>query len=152
MKTISASRCIQMHIVRPAHLNSTMTLFGGQVMSWIDEAAGMSARRHCGKQVVTASVDKLDFLAPAYMDDVITVMAQVIFAGRTSMIVNVVTEVERFSEPGGKTLVNNAFLTMVAVDDNGQPTVVPSLAAEDDEEKALLELGKERRALREKTN
>lgn len=148
-RTISESRAQQVHIIMPMDVNSSYTLFGGILMQWIDVVAGVVARRHSGCQVRTASVDKLDFLAPAYTDDIVTLDGRIVFAGRTSMIICVETFVERPSLGGKRFRANVAYLTMVAVDETGKPTPVPQLTAETEADEADLELGRQRRALRD---
>ena len=84
--TPATSRCVMTQIVMPGHTNgSAGVLFGGQLMQWIDVCAGVAAMRHAGGQVVTASIDRLDFIVPVKLGDVVVLMAQVNFARRTSM-------------------------------------------------------------------
>ena len=150
-KTVSASRAEQVHIITPSDVNSAYTLFGGILMQWIDIVAGVVSRRHSGCATRTAAVDRLDFIAPAYIDDIVTIAGRVTFVGTTSMEVCVDTFVERLSEPGERLHVNRAYLTMVAVDRSGKPTKVPELICETEAEKADYEAGMERRALRRRT-
>ncbi len=133
----------------PMDVNSDYTLFGGRLMEWIDVVAGIVARRHSGRQVRTAAVDKLTFLAPAYVDDVVAIEGRLIHTGRSSMIVCVDTYVERHPNHVEKMLVNEAFLTMVAVDENGKSVPVPMLIAESEEDEKDMALGRARRAMRE---
>jgi len=150
-KPVSASRAEQVHIIAPADVNSAYTLFGGMLMQWIDVVAGVVARRHCGGSVRTAAVDHLDFIAPAYINDIVTIAGRITCVGTTSMEVCVDTFVERLSEPNQRLHVNRAFLTMVAVDQNGKPTPVPELICETEAEKLDYELGMQRRAMRRRT-
>ena len=147
-KTVSFSRAEQVHIISPADVNSSYTLFGGMLMQWIDIVAGVVARRHSGANVRTAAVDHLSFIAPAYINDIVTIAGRITFVGTTSMEICVDTYVERMSCPDERLHVNRAYLTMVAVDENGKPTQVPELIPETEAEKADYEAGRERRQMR----
>lgn len=146
-KPVSASRSEQVHIITPADTNASYTLFGGMLMQWIDIVAAVSARRHCGCSVRTAAVDHLSFIAPAHIDDIVILSGRVTCVGRTSMEVCVDTFVEQVGKE--KLHVNRAYLTMVAVDENGKPTPVPGLICETEAERLDYEAGMERRALRQ---
>ena len=150
-RTVSFSRAEQVHIISPGDVNSSYTLFGGMLMQWIDIVAGVVSRRHSGCATRTAAVDHLNFIAPAYIDDVVTIAGRVTFVGTTSMEVCVDTFVERLSEPDVRLHVNRAYLTMVAVDKDGKPTKVPQLICETEAERADYEAGMQRRALRHRT-
>lgn len=147
---VSASRAEQVHIVMPADVNANFNLFGGILMQWIDVVAGVVGRRHAGRDVLTAAVDNLQFLAPAYLNDIVELKGRVTYVGNTSMEVCVETFVERTNDPSHKILVNRAYFTMVALSKSGKPTQVPLLALVGDEEKADFEAGKHRRELRKR--
>ena len=149
-KPVSASRAEQVHIITPADVNSSYTLFGGMLMQWIDIVAGVAARRHSECAVRTAAVDHLNFIAPAYIDDIVTIAGRVTCVGNTSMEVCVDTFVERMGNMKEKLHVNRAYLTMVAVDADGRPTPVPGLICETEAEKLDYEAGMERRSMRRK--
>lgn len=149
-KTVSASRAEQVHIITPGDVNSGYTLFGGLLMQWIDIVAGVTARRHSECDVRTAAVDHLDFIAPAYINDIVTIAGRVTFVGTTSMEICVDTFVERMNNMKERLHVNRAYLTMVAVDKDGKPTPVPQLICETQEERADFEAGRERRAMRKR--
>ena len=139
-----------MHIITPADVNASYTLFGGILMQWIDIVAGVVARRHCECDVRTAAIDRLEFLAPAYINDIVTIAGRITFVGSTSMEVCVDTFVERMGNLQEKLHVNRAYLTMVAVDKDGKPTPVPRLIPETDTEKADYAGGELRRSLRKR--
>ena len=151
VRTVSYSRAQQVHIISPADVNSSYTLFGGMLMQWIDIVAGVVARRHSGYNVRTAAVDHLSFIAPAYINDIVTIDGRITFVGTSSMEICVDTFVERMSCPDERLHVNRAYLTMVAVDQDGKPTQVPALKPETEAERADYEAGMERRALRYRT-
>ena len=140
------SRTVQTQIVLNEHINGAGRLFGGRLMEWIDIVAGVAARRHSGCNVTTASVDTLSFKAPAYLNDTVSIEGVVTATGRTSMEVRVDTYVEALD--GQRSMINRAYLVLVALDAQGHPTPVPPLLAETDEERAEQEAGLRRNALR----
>ena len=147
-KRVCDSYAEQVQILTQANLNGYSRLFGGQLMEWIDIVAAVVARRHSECNVTTAVVDMLQFKKPAYANDTIIIKGKVTYTGRTSMEVKVETFVEALS--GEKTLINTAYLVMVALDENDKPVQVPKLILETEEEKKEYEsalLRKERRML-----
>ncbi len=147
-KTVSQSSTEQVHIVMPAHSNGSGRLFGGQLMEWIDIVAAVCARRHSERSVVTVCVDGLDFAAPAFIDQVIVLHADITYVGRTSMEVRVDSFVEDLH--GVRTLVNRAYLVLVALDENGNPTTAPALLCETAEQEAEYRSAIVRATLRKK--
>lgn len=135
----------------PVDVNAGFNLFGGMLMQWIDVVAGVVARRHSESEILTAAVDHLEFLAPAHLNDTITLLGRVTYVGNTSMEVCVDTYVERMGRLNERLHVNRAFLTMVALDADGRPTRVPMLALETDEERADFEAGKKRKEMRRRS-
>src|SRR6185436_20260597 len=127
--TPRASRVETEQLVLPGLTNTHNTIFGGMLMQWIDIAAGISAARHAGGPVVTASMDRLHFLHPIHLGEVVTVQAQVNYVGTTSMEVGVRVMAEDQSARGRRQ-TTRAFLTFVAVDDDGRPRPVPALSLE----------------------
>jgi acyl-CoA hydrolase len=145
--TPRASRVDTVQLVLPGLTNVHGTIFGGIMMQWIDIAAGISAARHAGGPVVTASMDRLHFIHPVHLGEVVTVQAQVNFAGTTSMEVGVrVLAEDRKMENRRQTL--RAYLTFVAVDDDGRPRVVPPLSLETSADRRRFADAKVRRAVR----
>ena len=134
------------HLVRPADINGYGRLFGGILMQWIDETAGVVAMRHSGKLVTTASVDNLDFKCPAYDGDMVVLTGRVTHVGNTSMEVRVDTFVE--SLDGIRKEINRAYLVEVALNHDGTKAVVPGLILENEEDHAEWAAGEKRRALR----
>lgn len=145
-KKVSDSKVEQVHQVRPEHLNGSGRLFGGQLMSWIDEVAGLAAIRHSHHNVTTASVDNLRFMRPVYQGDLVVLIGQLTFVGKTSMEIRVDTYIETLD--GTCYPVNRAYLTLVAIDADGKPTPVPGLIVESVGEQAEWEAGKKRKELR----
>lgn len=148
-KKPSESRTEMTDIILPAQTNVHGTIFGGEVMSYVDRIASIAASRHCGQPVVTASFDSLDFLAPIRLGEVIILRASVTWTGRTSMEVMVTVEGEN-TATGERRVTGVSFLTLVAVDGNGRPVPVPPVDPETEEEKYQFELAKERAAHRKR--
>lgn len=145
-RRVSESRVETVHMVRPNHLNAAGRLFGGALMQWIDEVAGLVAKRHTRMNVITASVDTLRFLRGAYQRDVIVIVGKATYVGNTSMEVEVDTFVEETD--GRMTPINHAYFTMVAIDDTDKPAQIPKLILETQEEKEEWENAKRRREIR----
>jgi acyl-CoA hydrolase len=147
LHTPRASRVETVQLVLPGLTNTHGTIFGGILMQWIDIAAGIAAGRHSGGPVVTASMDRLHFLTPVNLGEIVTLQAQVNFAATTSMEVGVRVLAE--TRPGGeRRQATRAYLTFVAVDDAGKPRPVPPLRTETAEEKRRFEDASHRRAER----
>lgn len=141
-KAVSDSYTEQVQIVSQADLNGYSRLFGGKLMKWMDIVAGVTARRHCGLNVTTAMVDKLEFHAPAYANDIILITGKITYTGRTSMEVCVESYVEKNS--GKRTLINRAFFIMVAMDKDEHPTPIPQLVPKTEKEQIAWEEGHKR--------
>ncbi|MCA1223486.1 acyl-CoA thioesterase [Streptomyces sp. 8L] len=136
------------HIMSAHDTNLYGTVHGGVVMKLVDDAAGAAAARHAGCPAVTASVDGMNFIAPARVGDLLTVSAQVEHAGRTSMDVGVRVTAERWNTSGPGTEVVTAHLTFVAVDADGTPHAVPALVPKTPEEQERHARAVERRTQR----
>lgn len=145
-KTVDESRVETVHIVRPNHLNGANRLFGGILMQWIDEVAGIVAKRHSMCNVTTASVDNLTFLHGAYQNDMIVIRGKLTWVGTSSMEVCVDTYVETLD--GQRDRINNAHFMMVALDENNQPVPVPKLILQTEDERLAWAHGEERRRIR----
>ena len=109
--------------------NSAGYVHGGTVMKLCDEVAGLAAVRHSRCRVVTAGMDRMTFLEPIHIGELVTFTASVNAAWRTSMEVGVRVDAEQ-PRDGTVRQTNTAYLTMVALDDDGRPTEVPPLQAE----------------------
>jgi acyl-CoA hydrolase len=113
--------------------NTAGNVHGGRIMRLCDEVAGIAAIRHSGMRVVTAGMDRMTFLEPVYVGQLVTFKAMVNAAWRTSMEVGVRVEAEHLPTRTVRH-VSAAYLTMVALDDQGRPCPVPPLEPETDEE------------------
>ena len=145
-KTVDDSRTETIHIVRPNHLNGANRLFGGILMQWIDEVAGIVAKRHSMSNVTTASVDNLTFLHGAYQNEMIVIQGKITWVGSSSMEVCVDTYVE--TQKGQRDRINNAHFMMVALDENDKPVKVPRLILQTEDEHLAWAHGEERRRIR----
>ncbi len=113
--------------------NAAGFVHGGVVMRLCDEAAGIAAIRHCGLRIVTAAMDRMTFASPIHIAELVTCRAKVNAAWTTSMEVGVRVEAEN-PRSGDVRHTSTAYLTMVALDEDGRPTPVPGLAAEGEDE------------------
>lgn len=147
-KRVEESQTEQTHLLMPQHINGSGRLFGGQLLAWIDETAGIVGRRHSGRDVVTAAIDNLQFKAGAYRNEIIVLIGRVTYTGRTSMEVRVDTYVE--SPDGMRRPINRAFLMLVAVDEDQKPVPVPGLTVETESQKAEWEGAVKRKELHKK--
>jgi acyl-CoA hydrolase len=146
-KPVSSSQVIMTQLVLPSHTNALGSVFGGTIMSWIDIAAAICAQRHSNKEVVTASIDRIDFVAPVYKGWVVNLKASVNFTSRTSMEVGVRVDAE--DPKTGETFhTASAYTTFVALGANGKPIEVPGVDLQSDDDKRRYEEAKARRAAR----
>jgi acyl-CoA hydrolase len=130
----SASRSELIRWMGIADANLAGLVHGGTVMKLCDEAAAIAAIRHCGLRVVTAGVDRLTFVEPVHVGELLACAATVNAAWRTSMEVGVRVEAET-PHSGERRHTSTAYVTMVALDDAGKPTAVPGVLAESEDEK-----------------
>jgi acyl-CoA hydrolase len=134
-------------LILPMHANNHGTLFGGQLVAWMDMAASIAAMRHAHQQVVTVAIDQITFQRPIRLGQAVLLRAKLTWAGRTSMEVKVEVEAENLLT-GARELTNTAFLTFVAVDADGRPVPVPPIEPSTAEELADFEAAAERRRQR----
>jgi acyl-CoA hydrolase len=130
----SASQSLLVKWMGITDANSAGFVHGGTVMKLCDEAAGLAAIKHCGRRAVTAAVDRMTFLDPVYVGELLTCSACVNAVWRTSMEVGVRVEAEN-PVTGDRRHTSTAYVTMVALDDDGHPTPAPPLSAESEAEK-----------------
>ncbi len=123
LKSIEESKTEQVHLLRYEDINGENRLFGGQLVSWIDEVAGIVAKRHAGIKVTTASIDNLQFKHPAFLDDLIVIIGYVTHVGNTSMEVRVDTYLE--AKDGLRHPINRAYITLVGLNEQGLPSTIP---------------------------
>lgn len=137
-KKASETKAISTKWVLPNDTNTNNTLFGGQLLAWMDMAAGVSAHRHCKRVVVTASVNNVSFDQPIKLGDLVTLESQVSRSFNSSMEVIIDVFVED-AVTGKRVRSNEAIYTFVAVDQMGNPIQVPEIIPETDLEKERYE-------------
>ena len=148
-KTVSNSQVIMHELVLPNATNVLGNIFGGQVMYFMDMCAAMSAYKHARRPVVTASVDHLDFLAPAKKGDIVILKSSVNYVHKTSMEVGVRIEAET-PLTGETRHTATAYLTFVALNDSKKPMKIPDVLPETDREKYRYKEGEKRALVRRK--
>jgi uncharacterized protein (TIGR00369 family) len=146
-KTMRASRVSLAQLMLPEHANSLGNVHGGWIMKLADECGALACMRHAGRRCVTVAIDQMTFHQPIKIGDLVTLTAEVTYAGRSSMEAQVRVEAEN-PVTGVKTFTNNAYLVYVALDDDGKPTSIPPLAAETPEEQDRLERALQRQRAR----
>lgn len=146
-KTVSRSQVVMTQLVLPSHTNALDTIFGGTIMSWIDICAAIAAQRHSGREVVTASIDRLDFIAPVRKGWVVNLKASVNFVSTSSMEIGVRVDAEN-PKTGEVFHTASSYLTFVALGSDGRAAKVPGLILETDIQKRRFEAAKKRREQR----
>ncbi|WP_066251346.1 acyl-CoA thioesterase [Neobacillus drentensis] len=141
------SRVVRTSRVFPNDVNNHNTLFGGKLMSDLDQVASISAARHSRRECVTASTDSVDFLYPIRPTDSVCFESYVTWTGTSSMEVFVKIIAEDLKS-GQCKIAATALLTFVALDENKMPTRVPEIIPETEEEKKLHETAPERAKIR----
>ena len=133
-RKVSESQITMTELVLPHNTNQLGTLFGGQLMFWIDICASLSAEKHNQRICVTASVDKVDFLYPVKLGDAVTLVSSVNRVFNSSLEVGVKVFAQNFKEAIVKH-TNSAYLTFVSVDSQGRPVKAIEALPETNEEK-----------------
>ena len=146
MKHVEDSLTEQTYLLMHRHINGYGRLFGGQLLMWIDELAGIVATRHSESRITTASIDNLNFKKAAFLNDTVVLIGKITHVGRSSMEVRVDTYVETLD--GMRHVINRAYVVMVAIDEEGKAVPVPGLIVETESEKAEWEEGEKRYQLR----
>src|SRR5436305_2011934 len=118
-RPMSESKSIISQVMLPNDANPLGNVHGGAIMKMVDIAAAVAAMRHCRRQVVTVALDQMTFLGPAYIGDLVVVTSQVIYVGRTSMLVNAHVHTEN-PATGWKMHTSSCTLTSVALDEEGR--------------------------------
>lgn len=148
--TVAQSRASFVRLMVPTDANFMGHVFGGAILAEIDRVAFVTAQRHAHTPCVTASMDRMDFIAPVHVGDVVDFDACLTWVGRTSMEIWVTVTAEA-AIGGDRRLVGEAYVTMVAVTADGRPTTVPSLALTDDAERRRFDEGRQRMEARRRS-
>jgi len=149
-RSIAYSRSTTRRLMELIDANAHGNVHGGVIMRMVDESAALVAIKHSqSPTVVTARVERFDFLAPAFIGDVVSVHCEMRYVGRTSMEVGVRVVAEDLVT-GETRHIASSNVIYVALDENRKPTPVPPLVPADDEEKAIIERARTRRTHRQK--
>ena len=140
-KTVKNTHVIMHELVLPNDANLLGNVLGGRVMHLMDMCAAMSAYKHARTAVVTASVDRLDFLAPVKMGEIMILESSVNYTGESSMEVGVRIESEN-PKTGDIYHTSSAYLTFVSLNENGKPKRVDNINPENDNEIRRFNEGK----------
>jgi uncharacterized protein (TIGR00369 family) len=143
----SETSLVLTHLMQPADANYLGNIHGGIIMKLIDEAAGACAFRFCRTNIVTAAIDRIDFHHPVQIGNLVRLLANVNFTGRTSVEVGVRVEAEDL-RTGMVTHTNSAYLVFVALSGSGRPMPVPRLTPQTDEQRLWFEKAAARRRKR----
>lgn len=146
-KPVSASRINIAQLMQPEHANNLGNVHGGWIMKLVDEAGALAAMRHANRRCVTVSIDSMTFRQPIRIGDLVLLTAEVTYTGRSSIEAEVQVQAEN-PITGERTHTNTAYLVYVALDDEGNPTAVPPIRAETEDEQKKLEAGRERQKRR----
>lgn len=150
-KKTSESEITTARLMMPTDANVLGNVFGGAIMKYMDEVAAIVAWRHAGKNVVTASIDRMNFYAPVYVGNLLILKAAVNYVGTTSMEIGVRIEAQDPSTRKGAH-TGSCYLTYVALNEKGRPTPIPPLIASTAAEKRRFRQALARRKLREAEN
>lgn len=131
--------------VFPFDINAFDTLFGGNLMSMIDDIASVSASRHSQHNCVTASTDNVSFFAPIHLNESVCLQSYVCYTGQTSMEIFIKVVKENMMT-GDRQLAATAFMTFVAIGEDGKPTPVPTVEPVTAEQKIVCAGGADRAA------
>lgn len=145
-KSLSEPKLVISEVMMPNQANVAGNIHGGEIMKLMDSAAYAAARKYSKSNVVTARVDELEFHLPIFVGNLVTVTAQVVFVGKSSMEVAVNVEVEDLECDGCQCRKKalSAFFTMVSLDEEGKPNLVPELVLDTSEELVAFKEGKQR--------
>ncbi len=145
-KKVANTRTEQTYLIMQKHINGYGRLFGGQLLMWMDELAGIVSKRHAECEITTACIDRLNFKTAAYLNDTVVLVGRVTYTGRSSMEIRVDAYAE--SLQGIRRMINTAYFVMVAIDQNGHSVEVPELICETAEQKMEWECAERRYRLR----
>src|SRR6266705_5853578 len=143
-KSVSASRTIISLQMLPSDANPMGNVHGGTILKLVDVAAAVAAMRHARTNVVSASIDRMDFYHPVYVGNLLILKASVNYTGQTSMESGVRIEAEDL-KTGKLTHTGSSYVTYVALDENGKPTEIPDVVPETPDEKRRWKDAKRRR-------
>lgn len=145
--TIAETRFQTSRLMMPGDANPQGNVYGGSIVRYVDETASIVATRHARTNVVTASIDRMDFHEPVYVGDLLVLKAALNHVHRTSMEIGVRIEAEDLRS-GNRVHTGSAYLTFVALDERGNPTAIPKVKPSNEKERGWFEAAKRRREQR----
>lgn len=145
-KVRESSMCFSM-VMQPQDANLAGNVHGGVIMKHIDNIAGVTCVKHAKTNIVTASIDRLSFHHPVFIGDILTIRSSINMTGKSSMEVGVRVEAENLIN-GQLNHIASAYLTLVALDENGKPTTAPPIIPETDDEHRRYQEALDRREMR----
>jgi len=113
-------------VMRPRDTNSLGTIFGGHILSYIDQAGAVEAARHCRRKLVTVAMREVKFIAPVFVGDLVSFYAETVKIGNTSITIRVTVDANRGRDPHEAVRVTQAEVVYVAIDEPGRPVPVAS--------------------------
>ena len=143
-KKVEDSSLVTSYLMMPQDANPHGNVYGGTIMKYVDAVAAAVAERHCRTNTVTASIDRMDFFKPVYIGDLLTLKASVNCTGETSLEIGVRIESENL-RTGEFVHTGSSYLTYVALDRDGKPTIVPEIVPETEAERRRYNEALERR-------
>jgi acyl-CoA hydrolase len=147
VKNVKESETVMTEVVCPNDTNPMGILLGGKLVQWMDIASAVCAQNHAERICVTASIDSVEFKAPAKVGDVITIKAVITQSFKSSMEIFVQAWARKIISRQSY-LINEAYFTFVALDDNGRPVAVAEVKPMNKEEKERFENAGKRRKQR----
>lgn len=148
-KTVKASQTTLSVLMAPIDQNFLGFIFGGAILKLMDNIAYICAKRHSNSDCITASFERVDFRDHIYVGELVTLSASVNYVGSTSMEIGISVCAENLTTNKIRH-TNSSYVTMVAIDKHGNPTRVPPLIPESQEEKRRYKEGEERYSSRKK--
>lgn len=143
-KNVNDSKVSITELMQPSHSNFGGKVHGGYILNLMDQIAFACASKHSQSYCVTASVNRVDFLSPVEVGDLLTLKGSINYTGKTSMVVGVRVEAENIIT-GKKRHCNSSYFTMVAKDEKGKNLKVPGLIIKDKEGMRRFARSKERK-------
>ncbi len=148
-RKVSYSRSETSMLMMPNHANHFGKVHGGVMLQYIDQLAYICAAKHAGGPCVTVSVDRVDFIAPIEVGDVVTLQGAVNYVGTSSMEIGIRVTASN-PQKGDIRHTNTSYVTMVGLDKNGKPIEVPGLVPDNDEDRERMKRAEKRATERRK--
>lgn len=146
-KSVLESKAEMSLTMMPSDANPQGNVFGGVILKYVDQIAAIVAKRHTRSNVVTASIDRVSFLKPVYIGNILLLSARLNHVGHSSMEIEVTIEAED-TDSGKRVHTGTAFVTMVALDKKGKPALAPPLLLTSEEERRRFREAEDRRKKR----